>query len=107
GAEFVQGRAALERVLGEQRIALVHCVEGGFFLGGGEDEVAETVARLARRGVAYVTLAHLFWRGVASNANALPFLSDRQYHWLFHEPRIGLTPYGEAAVRAMVANHVM
>ena len=29
------------------------------------------------RGVAYITLAHLFWRRVATNAPALPFLPDR------------------------------
>ena len=93
--------------MADGRIALVHCIEGGFFLGGDDDAIDATVARLAERGVAYVTLAHLFWRRVATNANALPFLSDRQYHWLFHEPHVGLTAYGMAAVRAMAAHHVM
>ncbi len=107
-AEVVHDRGALERVLADgERIALVHCVEGGFFLGGSEEEVDATVGRLAQSGVAYVTLAHLFWRHVAANANALPFLSDREYHWIFHEPRVGLTSYGEAAVRALAAHHVM
>jgi hypothetical protein len=57
-------------------IALVHAVEGGFHLGDGDDEIARNVATLARRGVAYITVAHLFFREVAKNANAVPFIPD-------------------------------
>ena len=32
--------------------------------------------KLAAHGVAYITVAHLFWRGVATNAPAIPFLPD-------------------------------
>src|SRR4051794_7032059 len=44
------------------RVVLVHCVEGGFHLLGGD--VPRAVEKLATRGVAYITLAHLIYRGV-------------------------------------------
>ena len=50
--------------------ALVHAVEGGFSLGGTAEEIAENVHELAEWGVAYVTLAHLFYRQVAANTPA-------------------------------------
>ena len=90
------------------RVALLHCIEGGFHLGATPEEVDAHVTELARRGVAYVTLAHLFWRQVATNAPALPFLSDRWYDRLFPQPAgAGLTALGEAAVRAMVREKVL
>ena len=42
-------------------------------------EVEGSVAQLAARGVAYVTLAHLFFRQVATNAPAIPFIPD----WIY------------------------
>ena len=42
-----------------------------------------TSPTLAARGVAYVTLAHLFWRRVAANAPAIPFLPDALYNRIF------------------------
>jgi microsomal dipeptidase-like Zn-dependent dipeptidase len=82
------------------RIRFVHCVEGGFHLGATPDEVDANVRELARRGVLYITLAHLFWRRVATNAPALPFLPDPVYNALFPQQG-GLSDLGEAAVRAM------
>jgi microsomal dipeptidase-like Zn-dependent dipeptidase len=58
--------------------------------------------------VLYITLAHLFWRQVAANTPALPFLPDFVYDTLFpqkHAP--GLSPLGEAAVRAMYEHRVL
>jgi microsomal dipeptidase-like Zn-dependent dipeptidase len=89
------------------RLALVHCVEGGFHLGATPDEVERNVGVLAQRGVAYIGLAHLFWRGVATNVAALPFLPDRLYHLLFPQPDRGLTALGEAALRAMVGAGIL
>jgi membrane dipeptidase len=83
------------------KIAVVHCVEGGFHLGGDAEQVRRAVARLAERGVAYITLAHLIWRGVATDAPALPFMSDAAYREWFPQPEEGLSHLGEAAVRAM------
>jgi microsomal dipeptidase-like Zn-dependent dipeptidase len=97
----------LDAALAAGKIALVHCVEGGFHLGATPDEVERTVERLAHRGVAYVTLAHLVWRSVATNANAIPFLPTPLYHLLFPQPRVGLTELGSAALRAMVRHGVL
>jgi microsomal dipeptidase-like Zn-dependent dipeptidase len=69
--------------------------------------VAHSVERLARAGVAYITLAHLIWRGVATDAPALPFLGDAAYHDWFPQPAEGLSDLGRAAVRAMVEHRVL
>ena len=101
-------RDSLDRAVGDGALTLVHCVEGGFHLGDEPEEIDRNVSELARRGVAYVTLAHLFWRQVATNANAIPFLSAGTYRWLFPQPReAGLTERGRAAVRAMARERVM
>lgn len=98
----------LEQALAEGATALVHCVEGGFSLGDGVEEIERNVAELARRGVAYVTLAHLLYRQVATNSSALPFLTDRQYRRVFPQPEgTGLTDRGVAAIRAMVRHRVL
>jgi microsomal dipeptidase-like Zn-dependent dipeptidase len=98
----------LKQVIDSGRVALVHCVEGGFALGATEAEIAANVRDLAERGVAYVTLAHLFYRGVAQNSPALPFMPDWLYNLVFPQKgKTGLTPLGEAAVRAMVENRVL
>src|SRR5205823_1178013 len=62
---------------------------------------------LASRGVAYVTAAHLFYRSVATNSAALPFLPDWLYHFVFRQPHTGLTDLGEALVRALVREGVL
>lgn len=86
----------------------VHCIEGGFHLGASPDEVAAHVHELAGRGVLYITLAHLFWRRVAANTPALPFLPDAIYNALFpQEKGAGLSPLGAAAVRAMYASGIL
>jgi len=79
GARHVVVRTAadLDAALSTGRVGFVHCVEGGFHLGAEPDEVAANIAALAARGVRYVTLAHLFYRRVATNAPAIPFLPDR------------------------------
>ena len=102
-ANLVVRRAAeLGRAFEDDTIRFVHCVEGGFHLGADRAEIDGRVRRLAEAGVGYITLAHLFWRDVATNAPALPNLSDGQYDFLFAQPdEVGLSPLGEAAVRAM------
>ena len=89
-------------------IALVHAVEGGFHLGDRNEEITRNVATLARKGVAYITVAHLFFRQVATNANAVPFLPDPVYDLLFpQKAATHLTPRGVALIHAMVANRVI
>jgi membrane dipeptidase len=107
GARVVHSRAELDAALDAGDVALVHCVEGGFQLGSDDEEIEANVAELARLGVVYVILAHLFWRRVASNANALPFLSNKRYRHWFPEPPVGLTHRGKAAARAMARNRVL
>ncbi len=102
GHVIVHGQADLERARRDGKIAFAHCVEGGFQLGATADEVDAGVTELAGRGIVYITLAHLFWRRVAANAPALPFLPDALYNAIFPQPdHPGLDPLGEAAVRAM------
>jgi microsomal dipeptidase-like Zn-dependent dipeptidase len=98
----------LAEALRGDRVAFVHCVEGGFHLGSTPAEVEEAVGTLARRGVAYITLAHLVWRHVATNTNALPFLSDKLYRRWFPQPDDeGLSGLGRAAVRAMLREGIL
>jgi microsomal dipeptidase-like Zn-dependent dipeptidase len=92
---------------GDGRVALVHCVEGGFHLGETPADVRAAVGRLAALGVAYVTLAHLIWRGVATDAPALPFMSDEEYRRWLPQPEEGLSELGRAAVEAMVEHGVL
>src|SRR5690348_943249 len=89
------------------KIAVVHCVEGGFQLGASEKSIERHVAQLAERGVAYVTVAHLFFRRIATNAAGIPILSDGTYHILAHQPPKGLTELGRAAIRAMFCNGIL
>jgi microsomal dipeptidase-like Zn-dependent dipeptidase len=90
------------------RIGFLHCVEGGFHLGGTVKEVEDHVADLAEKGVFYITLAHLFWRQIATNEPALPFLRDWLYRRLFWQPPgAGLSKLGDAAVRAMYRHSVV
>jgi microsomal dipeptidase-like Zn-dependent dipeptidase len=92
----------------QTRIAFAHCVEGGFPLGTTPEEVKAHVGELADRGVLYITLAHLFWRQVATNSPALPFLSDAWYARIFPQPAgEGLTALGQAAVEAMYDHNVL
>jgi microsomal dipeptidase-like Zn-dependent dipeptidase len=99
--------AELDALIRQGRLALIHCIEGGFHLGDSEQAVREHVRTLARRGVAYITVAHLFWREVATNAPALPFLPDRLYNLAFPQPPEGLSALGRAAVEAMADEGVL
>jgi len=92
----------------DSRVAFVHCVEGGFHLGPDESVIDANVQWLAQNGVLYVTLAHLFYRGVATNAPAIPPLTDADYGHLFPQPSgVGLTELGKAAVRSMYRHKVL
>ena len=87
---------------------LVHAIEGGFHIGNDPEDVQGNVAELARLGVAYITVAHLFFRQVATNAPALPFLSDGVYNRVFHQDDDeGLTPLGRELVEAMVDEGIL
>jgi microsomal dipeptidase-like Zn-dependent dipeptidase len=92
----------------DNRIVFVHCVEGGMHLGDDADKIDDKVRELADQGVVYITLAHLFYRQVATNAPAIPIITDDKYHRVFPQPTgVGLTELGEAAVRAMYRHSVL
>jgi microsomal dipeptidase-like Zn-dependent dipeptidase len=106
-AVIAHSPAELDGLLTGGRPILIHAIEGGFQLGQDEPAIKANVRTLADRGVAYVTVAHLFWRDVATNAPALPFLPDWLYHLVFPEPDVGLTPLGRAAVEAMAQHGIL
>lgn len=106
-AVVVRDVESLDAAVANGRIAFVHSVEGGFHLGAEPVAVERAVAQLAARGVAYITLPHLVWRGVATNAPAFPFMPDSLYRRLFPQPAEGLSDLGRAALRAMARERVL
>jgi microsomal dipeptidase-like Zn-dependent dipeptidase len=90
------------------RVNFVHCVEGGFNLGPDRDAISEHVKWLADRGILYITVAHLFFQGVATNAPAIPLFTDWEYSRIFHQPpNLGLTDLGKDLVRAMYEHKIL
>ena len=107
-AQLVRNPKDMDAAMAAGEIAFIHCIEGAFAVGATEAEMSRNVATLAQRGVAYITLAHLFYRGVAQNAPAIPFMPDWLYKVTFPQPGdAGITPLGEAALRAMVEHRVL
>lgn len=106
-ARVCRDPAALDAAIAADEVAIVHCIEGGFQLGTTPAEIEHNVAELAERGVAYVTIAHLVYRQIATNTNAIPFLADTIYDFLFPQPDLGLSELGEAAVRACAEHGVL
>jgi microsomal dipeptidase-like Zn-dependent dipeptidase len=105
---IAHNRAELDECVAAGATALVHSVEGGFHLGDSDAEIEANCEELARRGVGYVTVAHLFFRQVATNANAVPFIPDPVYDVLFPQRgRDRLTSRGEAVVRGLVRNRIL
>jgi membrane dipeptidase len=75
--EMAGSNAELDRALAAGRTAIVHTVEGGHVLGAGldPDDLPGRLARLeelAGRGVASLTLTHLFPNDLAGHAEAIP-----------------------------------
>lgn len=99
--------AELHNALAQNKVALIHVVEGGFHLGDSESAIWTNVKALAERGVASITVAHLFWRKVATNAPAVPFLPDWLYNLLFPQPASGLDDLGRILIRAMVEHRIL
>jgi microsomal dipeptidase-like Zn-dependent dipeptidase len=105
-AAVVHNQKELEAARAAGKVALIHAIEGGFQLGDSVEHISANVKKLAESGLGYVTVAHLFFRQVATNAPAIPFLPDWIYNWWFPQSG-GLTKLGEAAIRAMVENHIL
>jgi len=96
-----------EADLDDPRMRFVHCVEGGFHLGPDPEAVGGQVRQLADCGVFYITLAHLFFRGVAADAPAIPPLTDEEYNEVFAQPKNGLPELGRAAIKAMCEHKIV
>lgn len=98
----------LKAALATGATALVHCVEGGFHLGAEPGEIKANCAILRSRGVAYVTVAHLFFRDIATNAPALPFLPDWLYYRIFPQnEEDAVTELGEALLEGLFTNRIL
>jgi membrane dipeptidase len=108
--EMARSNVELDRVLAAGRTAIVHTVEGGHVLGAGldADDLPGRLARLdllAERGVASLTLTHLFPNDLAGHIEAIP-KSQRTYPTCALDTGVdltrGLTAAGRAVVERMV-----
>jgi microsomal dipeptidase-like Zn-dependent dipeptidase len=97
----------LADAIANNQVALIHAIEGGFLVGATPDEVRDNVRTLAARGVAYITVAHLFFRQVATNAPAIPAVTDTAYHCLCPQPPDGLQELGFALIDEMVNQRIL
>ncbi len=90
------------------RPILIHAIEGGLYVGDEQAEMQANVRKLSELGVAYITVAHLFFRQVATNAPALPFLPDSVYNLMFRQAKSeGLTALGHELIEAMVDEGIL
>ncbi len=108
--EVAHSNAELDRTLAAGKTAIVHTVEGGHVLTAGlaPDDVDGCLARLnylAQRGVASLTIAHLFRNDLAGHANAIP-AAQQTIPLCPLDPEVdldrGLTPKGRKVVERMV-----
>jgi microsomal dipeptidase-like Zn-dependent dipeptidase len=89
-------------------IRFVHCVEGGFQLGEDMAKLDERVQWLSQQGVLYITVAHLFYRRMATEAPAIPAFTDEQFLEIFPEPAgVGLTELGVKLIEAMYRHKIL
>lgn len=89
-------------------IRFVHCVEGGFQLGQDPEALDERVRWLSEQGVLYITVAHLFYREMATEAPAIPSFTDAQFLEVFKEPAdVGLTELGVKLIEAMYLHKIL
>jgi membrane dipeptidase len=104
----------LDRVLARGATAIVHTVEGGHVLDAGlaTDDVEGRLARLeqlAERGVASLTIAHLFPNNLAGHAEGIP--KDQVVPFCHLETGVdldrGLTLAGRAVVERMAELRVL
>jgi membrane dipeptidase len=109
--EVARSNADLDRIVAAGRTAIVHTVEGGHVLGAGlaATDVAGRLERLdflASRGVASLTIAHLFPNDLAGHAEGIPD-DQRKFPLCPLDTGVdlarGLTDTGRAVVGRMVA----
>jgi membrane dipeptidase len=114
--EMARSNEELDAALAAGRTAIVHTVEGGHVLSAGlePDDVQGRLARvdqLAERGVASLTLAHLFRNDLAGHVNAIPAAEKTIPLCGSLDPEVdlsrGLTPNGRAVVERMVERRML
>jgi membrane dipeptidase len=107
--QLARSNHELDSALAAGKTAIVHTVEGGHVLGAGLDahDIPGRLARLeelSRRGVASLTLAHLFVNDLAGHAEAIP-AAQRSLPTCHLDTGVdlsrGLTPIGRAVVERM------
>jgi membrane dipeptidase len=116
-AEFgiAHSNRELDEIRASGRTAIVHTVEGGHVLGGRlpDDDLEgrlERVRQLASRGVASITLAHLFPNELAGHVDAIPKEEHKVLFWKLNpdvDPCKGLTEKGQAVVKQMVESRIL
>ena len=113
--ELARSNADLDRIVAAGRRAIVHTVESGHVLSaslaaGDLDGRAARIKQLADRGVASLTLAHLFPNDLAGHAEAIPDTLHNLPICSFDtgvDPAMALTDAGRAVVEAMVEHRVI
>jgi membrane dipeptidase len=99
--EVAHGKAQLQRILNEGKLAILHSVEGGHHLGGS----LEHLDRLFNLGVCLITLAHHFPNGLVPPVRGIPddYGAVRMgcYRWR-PDLTLGLTPPGRQVVEHMI-----
>jgi membrane dipeptidase len=112
---LAHSNAELDGILGGGRTAIVHTVEGGHVLSAGlaDGDLDGRLARLdqlAERGVASLTLCHLFPNDLGGHSEAIPLKQRQGLFCKFNtgvDPSRGLTPTGRAVVERMVERRVI
>jgi membrane dipeptidase len=110
-----RSNAELDAAIAGGRTAIVHTVEGGHVLSAGlaDDDLEGRLARvdiLADRGVASITLAHLFPNDLAGHVDAIPKNEHKILFWKL-DPMVdlekGLTETGAAVLERMVQRRIL
>ncbi len=111
GEEFAIARtnAELDAALAAGKRAVVHTVEGGHMLSAGlaDGDVASRLTRLetlARRGVASLTVAHLFRNDLAGHSECIPPKQHKILFWRLDtgvDDSLGLSEVGKEVVTGM------
>ncbi len=110
----VRDNSQLDAALAAGRRAVIHTVEGGHMLSAGlpDGDVASRLTRLetlARRGVASLTIAHLFRNDLAGHSECIPPKQHKILFWRLDtgvDDSLGLTRIGKEVVEAMAAPEI-
>jgi microsomal dipeptidase-like Zn-dependent dipeptidase len=104
GLAVARDVATVERCLESGERFLIHCMEGGFGCGGDPGNIE----KLRELGVAYLILAHLTYRNIATCANSIPHLPNAVFHLLNPQRSSeGLTPLGRSLAEAAMASGII